>query len=96
MYCGVIMSRNSQPAGTPHFVQLEQELARDAQAVVDAEAAVEIGIVDQAFPADGRARLLEINAHDDQQIGGQLRCFASCSRAAYSLAAFSRGSSRAP
>ena len=39
--------------------------ARDAQALVDVEAAVEIGIVDQALPADGGARLLEIDAHDD-------------------------------
>ena len=28
-------------------------------------------IVDQALPADGRARLLEINAHDDFQAVGQ-------------------------
>ncbi len=40
------------------------------QSLVDPEAAVEIGIVDQTLPADRRARLLEIDAHDDQEIVG--------------------------
>ena len=42
MYCGVIMSRNSQPTGMPISFEVEQQLARDAQALVDAEAAVEV------------------------------------------------------
>ena len=36
--------------------------------LVDGEAAVEMRIVDQPLPADGRARLLEIHAHDDPQV----------------------------
>ena len=40
MYCGEITSRNSQPAGTPSLVDAHQQIARDAQALVDAEAAV--------------------------------------------------------
>ena len=40
-------------------------VARDAQALVDAEAAVEVRIVDQPLPADGGARLLEVDAHHD-------------------------------
>src|SRR5690606_9894395 len=42
------------------FVDVQQQFARDAQAVVDAEAAVEVRIVDQALPADRGARLFEI------------------------------------
>ena len=54
----------------PHSFSSSSSWRADAQAVVDLKAAVEIGIVDQAFPADGGARLFEIDAHDDQQIGG--------------------------
>ena len=53
------------------FVEFEQQLARGAQALVDLEAVVEVGIVDQAFPAHGGARLFEVHAHHDQQIIGQ-------------------------
>jgi len=38
---------------------------------VDLEAVVEIGIVDQPFPANSGTRLLEIDPHHDQQIAGQ-------------------------
>ncbi len=51
-----------------HLGQFPQQAARDAQAFVDPEAAVEARIVDQALPADGGARLLEIDAHQDQQV----------------------------
>ena len=80
MYCGVVMSRNSQPAGRPRLLIVEQHVAREPQAVVDVEAAVEIGIVDQALPADRGARLLEIDAHDDLEAVGQL--FAQAPRGA--------------
>jgi hypothetical protein len=33
--------------------------------VLDVEAAVEVGVVDQALPAHGGARLLEVDAHHD-------------------------------
>src|SRR4051812_13565290 len=49
----------------PELVDLQQQSACGAQPVVDAETSIEIGIVDQAFPAHGRAWLLEINPHDD-------------------------------
>jgi hypothetical protein len=39
--------------------------------LIDIEAAVELRIVDQALPADGGARLLEVHAHDDEQVVGQ-------------------------
>ena len=51
--------------GQAEIVDVEQQRAGEAQAVVDVEAAVEVGVVDQALPADGGARLLEIDAHDD-------------------------------
>ena len=30
-----------------------------------------MGIVDEALPADGGARLLKVDAHDDLQVGGE-------------------------
>jgi hypothetical protein len=55
------------------LVELHQELARQAQSLVDVEAAVEIRVVDQPFPPDGGARLLEIDAHDDHEVLFELR-----------------------
>jgi hypothetical protein len=72
-YWGEIMSRNSVPAGTPISARSMQQLAREAEAVVDAVRLVEEGIVDQALPAEGGARFLEIDAHDDAQLGGEAR-----------------------
>jgi len=53
--------------GHAQAVDLDQQLARDAQAFVDAVALVEVGVVDQALPAHGGARLLEVHAHHDLQ-----------------------------
>ena len=47
---------------------VEQELASDPQAGVDVAGAVEVRVVDEPLPADGRARLLEVDAHRDQQV----------------------------
>jgi len=52
-------------AGRQH---LEQELPRGREARVDVEGAVEVGIVDHALPPRRRARLLEIDAHGDEQV----------------------------
>ena len=71
MYCGLITSRNSLPAGTPEAVDLDQQLPRDAQALVDAIALVEVGVVDQSLPADRGARLLEVHPHHDLQRVGE-------------------------
>ena len=57
--------------GHAHFGEIEKEMAREAKAVVDFERAVEMGIVDEAFPADGGAGLFEVDAHDDAEIGGE-------------------------
>ena len=55
--------------GQAGCVDLHEQLARDTQAVIDAETAVHVGVVDQAFPADGRARFLEVHAHHDLEVG---------------------------
>ena len=48
--------------------EVAEEFAAYTQALVDLEGLVDVGIVDQAFPADGCSRLFEVCAHDDQQI----------------------------
>ncbi|MCY1549195.1 hypothetical protein D9M68_853530 [compost metagenome] len=47
---------------------VQQQLARQLQTLVDGEAAVQVRVVDIALPAYGGARLLEVHAHDDQQV----------------------------
>ena len=76
VYCGVMVSRNSVARRQAELVQFPQQFPRQAQAVVDAEAAVHARIVDQSLPAHGGARLLEIHPHHDQQVVGEtLRLF---------------------
>ncbi|KAG0924900.1 hypothetical protein G6F32_013743 [Rhizopus arrhizus] len=53
------------------LVDVAQQATGDAQALVDPEAAVQVGVVDQALPAHRGARLLEVHAHDDFQFAGQ-------------------------
>ncbi|MNZ39686.1 hypothetical protein D3C78_571840 [compost metagenome] len=50
-----------------HFRQVQQQLAADVQAVLNLERVVQVRIVDQAFPADRGARLLEVHTHDQVQ-----------------------------
>ena len=57
--------------GHAHFGEVNQEMAREAQAVVDFVGAVEMRIVDEALPADGGAGLFKVDAHDDAQVGGE-------------------------
>ena len=53
-------------------VDLEQQAARALRRPsLMAEAAVEVRVVDVALPADGGARLLEVDAHDDEQVALQ-------------------------
>ena len=58
--------------GHAHLGEVEEQMAREAQAVVDLVGAVEVRIVDEALPADGGAGLLKVDAHDDAQVGGEL------------------------
>ncbi|GAA0031110.1 hypothetical protein BROWWM01_52420 [Bradyrhizobium ottawaense] len=57
--------------GQAEIVHGRQHVARQPQALVDVEAAVQIGIVDQALPTDGGARLLEIDPHYDFELVGE-------------------------
>lgn len=52
--------------------EIDVELAGDPQTLVNVVGLVDIGVVDQTLPADGRAGLLEVGAHDDAQVLGQL------------------------
>ena len=60
------------PRGQIELVDLEQDAPCEAQPFVDAKAVVETGIVDEPFPADGRARFLEVDAHHDDEAVGEL------------------------
>ena len=47
-------------------------MARHAQAALHVEAAVQVRIVDQTFPADRGAWLLEVDAHHDHDAVAEL------------------------
>ncbi len=51
-------------------VDVDQHSPGEPQAVVDLETAVQPRIVDQPLPADRRARLLEIDPHEDFELAG--------------------------
>ena len=55
------------PGRQPEIVDVEQQLARQPQPLVDVEALVEVGIVDQPLPADDGPRLFEVRAHHDHE-----------------------------
>ena len=47
--------------GDAEVREVAEQLARDAQALVDFEGAVDVGVVDQTFPADSRPWFLRAN-----------------------------------
>ncbi len=53
--------------GQAHVDQITQQLTADVQAILDLEAVVQIGVVDQTLPAHGGAGLFKIHAHDQIQ-----------------------------
>src|SRR5271156_991352 len=55
-----------------HLGKIEEEAACNTQSVTDAKGFIKVRIVDQALPAERRARLLEVHPHDDEQIAGKL------------------------
>ena len=57
--------------GQAERADVEQQLARAPQAFVDAKAAVQARVVDVALPAHRRARLLEVDAHDDDELAAE-------------------------
>lgn len=48
--------------------EVYEELAGDAETLVDLEGLVNVGVVDEALPADCGAGLLEVRAHDDDEV----------------------------
>ena len=54
--------------GDAHLGKVEQEVTGFAEAVVDPEGLVQVRVVDEALPAEGCARLLEVDAHDDAEL----------------------------
>lgn len=60
--------------GDGHAVigQIDKELARDAESLVDLEGVVNVGIVDQTLPTDSGSGLLEVGTHDDAEVAGEL------------------------
>ena len=81
-YCGRNHVEEFGAGGHAHLGEVEQQTAREAQAVVDAEGLVEERIVDEALPAERGARFLEVDAHDDAQLGGRIRSSTSLRRRA--------------
>jgi hypothetical protein len=65
MYCGEIVSSSSLADGTSDAADVDQQLPRDAKSFADPATLVEVRVVDQTFPSDGRSRFLEIDAHHD-------------------------------
>ena len=55
-----------------HPDEVVQELARGLEAVLDAEVAVEVRVGEEAAPVRGAARLLEVDAHHDEERLGEL------------------------
>lgn len=55
-----------------HSSKIKEELAGYSQALVDLEGLVNVRIVDQTLPADSRAWLLEVGAHDNDEVIGEL------------------------
>ena len=67
MYCGLEVSSSSLPAGTPSALMSISSERAMRRPFVDAKAAVQVRVVDQALPAHRGARLLEVHAHHDHQ-----------------------------
>ena len=59
--------------GQADAVDVDQQLARDAQAFVDAVALIQVRVIDQPLPAHGGAGLLEVHPHHDLQRACVLR-----------------------
>ena len=54
-------------AGHAELIDINEQLAAHAEALVHLEAAVQVGVVDQAFPANRGSWLLKVHPHDDTQ-----------------------------
>lgn len=61
-------------AGQSELIDAQENGPGQLQAGGDITGAVQVGIVDQTFPADGGPRFLKIGSHDDQEPVTQLVC----------------------
>ena len=51
-----------------HRVDVEQQLSGQSEALVNVEGAGEVRVIDESLPPDGGTRLLEVHAHDDEEL----------------------------
>ena len=51
----------------PELRKSQEKLPRHAEPLGDAEGVVHVRVVNEAFPSDARARLFEVDAHDDEE-----------------------------
>jgi putative aminopeptidase FrvX len=58
--------------GDAELDHLAEKLSGDLQALGDVVGAIEVGIHDEALPADGGAGLLEVDPHDEVELVGDL------------------------
>lgn len=56
----------------PHVCDINQQLSRQLDTLIDVVRVVNVRVVDQAFPAHGGPGLLEVGPHDDTQIVAEL------------------------
>lgn len=54
--------------GQAECVEIDQQLSGGTKPLVDVIALVEIGVVDEAFPADAGSGLFEVSAHEDNEL----------------------------
>jgi len=52
----------------PKRTDVPQQQARESKTLVDVEAAIESGIVDESLSTNRRSRLFEVHAHNDFEI----------------------------
>lgn len=55
-----------------HGGKVAEELAGDAQALVDLVRLIDVWVIDQTLPSDGCAWLLKVGAHNDAEVAGEL------------------------
>ena len=73
MNCGVIGSRNSQPAGSPSSARSSSRPRARRSPSLIAKLPSRLRVVDQPLPADGGARLLEVDPHHEQRSSASSR-----------------------
>jgi hypothetical protein len=73
--CGILWADGIQKLAASrqaHFGDVKQKRPRNPQASVDMEGPVQIWVVNETFPANGRARFLKVDSHDNVEV-----CFRS-------------------